>query len=192
MENLKIFFNDLIKSENKEALEKLFDKHNIKRKDKNTYPDLEINISLEEIKILKEKSIITNENDLNTSLAKNTDLTPLEKLLYAVIWKNGDLIKIKHIISGIYGKSTTGKVFNQFGRHLRNKDEPIIDQHVLRAYIYYISDEIIKDINNKHFDQYANSYKEWINQNKVLKMNMNLTDELLFGVGRMLKLKKTQ
>jgi len=191
MKFLDEFFNDLTLSKSKEDLLNLFIKFNINRRNRDKYPDLEINISLEEIKKLEENSIITNENNLNVLLAKKTDLTTLEKLLYAVVWKNGDLIKIKHIISGIYGNAgTTGKVFNQFGRFLSNKDELIIDQHVLRAFIYFKDKEIIKNINNKHFDLFTNDYKNWIYKNDVYKNNKNIIDELLFEVGKKIKSNK--
>jgi hypothetical protein len=56
-------------------------------------------------------------------------------------WKNNDLKKLKHIIEGIKDENEykkTGIVFYQFGKHLRNIGEPIIDQHVLRAFQFII------------------------------------------------------
>jgi hypothetical protein len=183
----KMFFNELIQLKNKNELINLFDKYNIKRRDRKKYPDLEFNINVDEIVSLKNSGIITSEDNLNELLPKNEKLTSLEKLFYAVMWKNGDLVKIKHIISGICGENTTSKVFNQFGKYLRNKEELIIDQHVLRAYIFYKDGNIIKDIKDKHYDLYFNDYKTWINNNNLFKMNKILIDELLFGIGKKMK-----
>ena len=64
--------------------------------------------------------------------------TPTEKLLYAALWKNGDLLKITHIIRGIQGDDTaesSAMTFYYFGKFLANPAKsPIIDQHVIRAY----------------------------------------------------------
>src|SRR5690606_32497026 len=67
---------------------------------------------------------------------------PLAKLLYSVLWKNGDLLKVKHIIEGIVSEEIddkeNGLVFYQFGKYLaKMPGEPIIDQHVLRAFGAY-------------------------------------------------------
>ena len=71
------------------------------------------------------------------------------KLLYSIIWKNGDLLKVKHIIQGIleseienvdnndkeFVEKQDSLVFYQFGKYLTKKNnEPIIDQHVVRAF----------------------------------------------------------
>jgi len=186
----KNFFDDLIHLKNKDELINLFDKYNIKRRDRKKYPDLDFKIKEDEIDFLKNNGLITNENNLNESLPKSEKLTTLEKLFYAVLWKNGDLVKLKHIILGIYGEDTTRTVFNQFGKYLGNENELIIDQHVLRAYIFYKTGSIIKDINEGHYKLYLNDYKSWINDNNLFKKNKILIDELLFGIGKQMKSKK--
>jgi len=187
--DIKEFFKKLDKVEKKEEIEELFNKLNIEpkyQKDKKKYPDLKFNINTDEIKELKDKGYITN-NNLNVSLSEK-NLTTLEKLLYALIWKNGELSRIKPIVSGICGEETsTGKVFNQFGKHLCNNEELIIDQHVLRAYIYYKEGNIIKKIGDKVFNKYSNDYKTWINKRKIFKENKNLMDDYLFAIGKKLK-----
>jgi hypothetical protein len=190
--DIKEFFIKLDKVEKKKEIEELFKELNIERKfqkNKDEYPSLEFNITKDEIEILKGEGFITNDNNLNVSLSKKHDLSTLEKLLFAVIWKNGDLPKIKHIISGIYGEESAGKVFNQFGRHLCNKNELIIDQHVLRAYIYYKENNIIEKV-DKIFDEYSNEYKKWINNNEIFKENKDLMDDILFAIGRKIKTRK--
>jgi hypothetical protein len=190
---IKEFFIKLDKAGKKEEIEELFNKLNIERKyqkNKDEYPSLEFNITKDEIEILKKEKFITTDNNLNVSLSKKSDLSTLEKLLFAVVWKNGDLPKIKHIISGIYGEESTGKVFNQFGKHLCNNEELIIDQHVLRAYIYKGKDKIIEKIDDKVFDEYSNEYKEWINNNPLFKENKDLMDDILFAIGKKIKPEK--
>ena len=81
---------------------------------------------------------INDENDI----VIRSDANPLEKLLYAIVWKNGDLLKLRHVIHGIVDsdvgrKGKNGVVFYQFGKHLSKLGKPIIDQHVLRAFAVY-------------------------------------------------------
>ncbi len=64
------------------------------------YPKIDFQISSEEIKELKNKNFITKEDKFSSELAsKNFDT--LTKLLYALAWKNGDLVKVHHIVKGI-------------------------------------------------------------------------------------------
>jgi hypothetical protein len=55
-----------------------------------------------------------------------------------MVWKNGDLKKLKHIANGIADAKETSDnyndapVFYQFGKYLTDKENhPIIDQHVI-------------------------------------------------------------
>lgn len=181
------FFNELNSSNNIDEISKLFKKYDIKRKDSQLYPNIEFNITVVEIDELKRKGIITEENYFSLDINKNNDLTALEKLLYSIIWKQRDLKKERHIISGIYGINTDRKVFNQFGKHLNNKDEPIIDQHVIRSFILYKTGEIIKDIKDKHYDLYSDQYIKWLNDNNFFRNNKTLIDELMFCLGKKIK-----
>jgi hypothetical protein len=183
----KKIFDKLLAAKNSDEISVLFTEYRIPKKDKNKYPDLHFTISQTEIGTLKSKGIITGKNTLAPDVSANTELSSLEKLLYAVIWKNGDLAKIQHIISGICGDPSGGLVFNQFGKHLNNRNEPIIDQHVLRAFIYHQTGEKIKDIKDKHILKYSTEYRNWINSNEVLRNNMDMVDGLLFSIGKKLK-----
>jgi hypothetical protein len=185
----KKLFDKLLSAKNADEIKVLFIEYRIPQKDRKKYPDLHSNctISQEEIKALKSKGIITGENSISPDVSANTELSSLEKLLYAVIWKNGELSKIQHIISGICGIQSGGLVFNQFGKHLNNRNEPMIDQHVLRSFIYYRTGKKIKDIKDSHIVEYSVEYRDWINSHEVLKNNMDLVDELLFSIGKMLK-----
>lgn len=106
--------------------------------DDTAYPQIAYSITRQEVEELKRNGTILADN----SLARLLDGDPLVKLLYAVLWKNGDLKKVKHIVDGILAEPsetvadrTSGLVFYQFGRYLTKEDgEPIVDQHVLRAF----------------------------------------------------------
>lgn len=135
---------------------------------------------------------------------------PLAKLLYATLWKNGDLPKIKHIVQGIIdcGEEDIGKedglVFYQFGKCLTGTDgEPIIDQHVIRAFAIHKHDESETDKYRKFKSITKDSigliraYKEWLRTeaNQELRSQTDYAyyiDQLLFALGRMIKSKKYQ
>lgn len=108
----------------------------IKEKEKK-YPRFKLCLTSDDIEKL---DLI--EDKLNPEIFTDNKLTPLEKLLLAILWKNGDYGKEEHIIKGIKYKSDdynnkNGKfVFWNFGRYLNDKQLPIFDQHTKRAYIY--------------------------------------------------------
>ena len=182
------FFQDLESSKKKDDLLHLFTKYNLDRIDREKYPLIEYTIKKEEIKKLQDEGKITNECKLNRTLAKDDSLTPLEKLLYSMIWKNGDLGKESHIISGILGKNEKdGIVFNQIGKYLNNKNEIIIDQHVIRAYIFFSKNILTKNIYNNNCYKYLDGYKAWIKDNKLFFENRLLIDELLYSLGKKMK-----
>jgi hypothetical protein len=143
-------------------------------------------------------------NFINEKISKMTD--PLSKLLYAMAWKNGDLKKIKHIIKGVLNEEdpTEALVFQQFGRYLKlDSKEPIIDQHVIRAFAVYkleakSEQEIqelrkINSINKKH-ESFISSYKEWLKSEELKESLRNLhdysyyIDKLLFAAGKTIKI----
>ncbi|UZO79274.1 hypothetical protein NBT05_09855 [Aquimarina sp. ERC-38] len=140
-------------------------------------------------------SLIGSSNDLK--------LTPREKLMLSMLWKNGDLGKEKHIINGLLNKDhekskKTGQIFHQFGRKLKSPDkEPIIDQHILRAFKYYQNTSNTGEYAySEHFSKQnskaISDYKDWITEN-VLANKPNpedylyYTDRILFGIGKYLK-----
>ena len=77
-----------------EKIEKIDDIKNYKI-DLKKYPELKFSINKGDINELTSKNII-NSQDFQDNLK-----TPLEKLLYAMAWKNGDLLKLMHILKGI-------------------------------------------------------------------------------------------
>ena len=190
METQNNLFLDLNSSRTVDDIKKLFIKYDIQSKDKIKYPYLEFSITPEEINKLKKIGIITKENQFSQNLSENLYLSPLEKILYSILWKQGDLKKEKHIILGILGIDTERMVFNQFGKHLRDKNEPIIDQHVIRSYVYFTTGKILNNINEKLFRLYSNNYIDWIKKNDLFSSNQLIIDELLFLYGKKIKPKK--
>lgn len=167
--------------------------------DYKNYPRIEFAITEKEI-----NSLFPKDNLDELTIIPET---PLEKLLYAVIWKNGDLKKIKHIVHGIKNHTNdddekeTGIVFNQFGKYLVDrKSQPIIDQHVLRSFNYWThidnpeKAEKITSINKTH-KQLIKDYKNWIKgliaNNDLNKMDnpefLYLLDRILFALGKKIK-----
>lgn len=109
--------------------------------DRSKYPELQLESMVKDI-----ASLMTDKLDEDLRLHADLSVrleTPLEKLLYALAWKNGDLQKVAHIIKGAADVRPTsltngpGQVFRQFGRYLADRSESIVDQHVLRAFELY-------------------------------------------------------
>ena len=167
------------------------------------YPEIRFKIEKRDIEDLIRKGIITEEK----KLSKSFDGEALSKLLYAVLWKNGDLSKLKHIIEGILGEKEeekdSGLVFYQFGKYLTKKeDEPIIDQHVLRAFGIYRAngneDEIkqLKKLSliTKKQKGLIRDYKNWLKTGLqpalIAEDNYSYeVDKLLFALGKSVKTK---
>jgi len=103
------------------------------------YPRIEFNFSSNDINNLLSKNYISDDYKLKISSIELEKESVLTKLLYSIIWKNGDLGKEKHILEGISNRDKNDDkalVFYQFGKYLGDpsRKEPIVDQHTLRAY----------------------------------------------------------
>lgn len=196
-------FDKIIKSETIDDLRSIWvDELKDKKYPQSKYPDFNIKISKSEIEELINSNILNSDLEITKYfLHGETNPTTLEKLLIALIWKNGDINKIKHIVSGIENKpleSTTAKVFTQFGKYLSNKDEPIIDQHTMRAYKYFVEKIELEDLNksrtiNNSDLKYIESYKNWLNKRaKEIKQDQRVQvvreiDKLMFTMGKLIK-----
>jgi len=171
------------------------------------YPKLDFVLTKTEIDDMKRKGQLTEEGALSVELSSQS-LSPLEKLLYAVLWKNGDLGKEKHIVDGVSSVNSdqaaknSGLVFFQFGKHLADRNEPIIDQHVLRAFALYLcppekKDEISriqsKSI-SKDYPALTVAYKDWLvsdelrGELKECRDYVFAIDKVLFALGKAIKL----
>lgn len=207
-------FKEISASKSVSDLEKILDKRDLENKYRikiDDYPKIEFSITNEEIQRLEDETFISN-NLFNHSKIKENDNT-IAKLLYAMAWKNGDLKKIKHIIQGIKdieestSEKNDGLVFYQFGKYLtKQKGEPIIDQHVLRAFkVYQIDEKNDGEIGNarklviigKNEVKLIEDYKNWLISdaisNELKKIDYAYyIDKILFAVGKKIKFNKNE
>jgi hypothetical protein len=173
--------------------------------------EMHISISPMEINTLIQNGLLDKDFSFNKNISSVLK-DPLTKLLFAISWKNGDLNKIRHIVQGIYNSKQTvikdgnAVVFQQFGKFLANKSvNPIIDQHVIRAYAAFnaetdeefVNAQNINALNKKHLHLISN-YVEWLESDFFqtnLKNNSRFrhqVDKILFGIGKAIKIKKTK
>lgn len=184
--------------------------------DINSYPQIGFAITKEEINSLINESKITKDNDYKftkniTSNDFKSKLSPLEKLLLAVLWKNGDLQKVKYIVKGIVEfkddksdeKQENALVFYQFGKFLTKTGQPIIDQHVIRAFTMFESNEndkekIIKIQKRKEINksdkETIKAYKKWVKEfstNNLFRDQEYIyhIDRILFALGKAIRFK---
>ncbi len=162
------------------------------------YPRLGLKISAEEIILLKESKVLSTDIDNNLTINQNY-LNPIAKLLYALVWKQGDLQKLKKIIQGIEEVENPkldkpeGLVFYCFGNHLANPNNyPIIDQHVIRALNLYNDNSKCDSLrkSDKVSLVERDNYLKWFREFKNVDSNfLYLLDRILFEIGRTVKLK---
>jgi len=204
MEIVRRTFDKLRTSKTINEVERILDDLNIDKKyrmDDKIYPRLKFKITKQEIDELKDKGIITDSN----LVADISNADALTKLLYSVSWKNGDLQKVKHIIEGIISgqedKKESGLVFYQFGKYLTKRPgEPIIDQHVLRAFGIFRADgdkgkleKLMRlSLITKKEKELIDQYKLWLRTDltKELRDIDNYSyyvDKVLFAVGKSVK-----
>ncbi|MFJ3057785.1 hypothetical protein [Herbaspirillum sp. NPDC087042] len=160
------------------------------------YPRLQMNFTQAELETL------TDYAKLNAAELLAKVSTPLERLIIAVVWKNGDLQKVRHIAEGLgYGlgrsvvmdKNTPGPVFRQFGQHLAAPaQQPIADQHTLRAYRIHRDDcaddkAHLKDIST---GSEIASYVAWVQKisgDQLSQDRLYGFDQSMFALGRATK-----
>lgn len=205
---------DLIKkSETTEDIDKILDTLDIPIKNRmksDAYPQIKFKLDNGDIdelinNDLIDKNTLTFKKDITEKL---TD--PLTKLLYSTVWKNGDIKKIKHIIKGIKevndnsNEQDDALVFYQFGKYLtKTPGQPIIDQHVLRAFAIYKStdDNNIETLQKletlkKTHKTLINEYINWLqsdeltNELKAISEYTYFIDKLLFATGKTIKFVK--
>jgi hypothetical protein len=207
IENAKSF-NVLIDIENSDQFTDKERKSNFPDK---RYPHLKFSITPDDIDNLKSAKFLEEDGSLSLNCANDKILkTPLEKLLFSVLWKNGDLGKEKHITDGIISnrdngkvKSEKGLVFYYFGKYLKQKTNPIIDQHVIRAFMLYEignernCEEILRKKTVSAKDKpICLKYINWQNQLLLKKDDPEMfsyhLDRLLFGLGKSIKIKSSR
>lgn len=175
-------------------------KYQINRK---IYPIIKFTISPEEIDdAIRLKYFDENYLPASSLGSDYPKMTSIEKLFYSILWKNGDLGKVKRIIEGITSHANypnNSIVFHQFGRYLENKREPLIDQHVIRTFMIYMStseEDLLKAISLKQISKnqapIVESYISWIKSlcEKSRENEEDLIisiDEVLFALGKSIK-----
>lgn len=216
-ENAKRFISEIFfkikESNNIQNLEEI-EKSNFEEKEKmniEKYPKIKFSILPNEIKLLQEKGILEKDYSFSEAVSSKIE-DPLTKLLYALAWKNGDLIKMKHIVKGVYEEDSDianqekALVFYQFGRYLTKKNaQPIVDQHVLRAFEVYNSKdskviEKYRRMNTigKKESTSVKAYIDWLSSDeltKEMKSHVDYNyyiDRILFAAGRKIKMKKSR
>lgn len=212
----KKFTNDIFelirKAKTVSDLEEIQDKMNIPVKNRmnvDGYPKIEFSINQKDVQTLIDNKIIDNSLNFTTDITFNLK-DPLAKILYATAWKNGDLKKVKHIIKGIMDSENEisdqneALVFYQFGKYLTKvQGQPIIDQHVIRAFAIFCSSDIKGietlrklEVLDKTHKKIINEYKLWLtsdNLEQELRNEDDYTyyiDKLLFATGKTIKFHK--
>jgi hypothetical protein len=159
------------------------------QKAENKYPQLDVNIQPEDVAGLINKHGLLSFTEMKTQT---------EKLLYSVLWKQGDLPKVKHIVEGISGKPTlsnkkSGLIFYQFGRYLANNHEPIIDRHVIKAYECYRNSIDLKGLSKKSKEKkLAQDYIKWFSELSLNNDERFIADRIMFAIGKHLNSKKSK
>jgi hypothetical protein len=180
------------------------------------FPRISFHLTHNDIFELKSKNYINEDYKFILNPKDLENESTLTKLLYSIVWKNGDLGKEGHILKGIDGvKKDDDKalVFYQFGKYIGDihKKEPIIDQHTLRAYgIYLCLTNQISRIGNggkqiMDIDYYRKlsltkkseiplieDYKKFIQSHFLYTENdfVYSLDMILFALGKAIKLSK--
>jgi len=176
------------------------------RFDPSKYPDLKISLTVDDIANLKKSGILSGENKI-LPVKETSSHTALEKLLYSVLWKNGDLGKEVHIVEGVLsteeGKDDSSKenglVFYQYGKHLAKREEPIVDQHTIRAFLLFknlnSSDSVVTIIRKKGTLEREDllAFKEWIalRTNGGVEQQFHI-DKVLFALGKSIKITRSK
>ena len=207
-------FSSIMNAKSVSSLKDILSSHPLltaKQMDRSKYPELQLQITPEDVSSLMGE-MLDDDLRLHADLSARLE-TPLEKLLYALAWKNGDLQKLGHIVKGasevgdsIQMSNGPAQVFRQFGRHLADRSEPIVDQHVLRAFELYEQiqspqEEKITKVRAKiNWDKDVaciQRYKSWLSehfsqrQSKEQAYVMNI-DMVLFALGRAVKVTPKQ
>lgn len=161
---------------------------------KDRYHQLNLNITKEQVQSYIASGFFRADGSIDeTKLEQESTAT---KLLYAFLWKQGDLQKVKYIVQGVTNHEPvpeSGMVLYYFGKHLADKKHPIIDQHVIRAYAMatkkpQINEDIIskKDIHN------IQSYIHWFQHELHSEICDNaacryMVDQVLYALGKRIK-----
>jgi len=171
------------------------------------YPKIHFRLNQEEIATLKQKGHLEENGSFSPDISQDTDLSPLEKLLYSIVWKNADIGKERHIVAGVAAGADRrpeevpqeGVVFFGFGQYLADRQFPVIDQHVIRSFLVSEENDLKtiggfrrKDtLSKKDWDAVVR-YREWLggSLDESLRQEADYryhVDKVLFALGRAIK-----
>lgn len=166
------------------------------------YPRFKLSLSAKEIEDMKDEGILNDEYKISPEIfddkTHKKPLTPLEKLLLSVIWKNGDYGKEKYIIEGIRVQENLEQkdipnrfVFWNFGRYLVDKTKPIVDRHTAKAYHKIRNNKANANKNKTDYENYLDWFKHIIDNDDFKEFNKEdvayYLDSILFEYGKKTK-----
>lgn len=172
---------------------------NLLKKKEKKYPRFKLSLSSKEIEDMKDEGILNDEYKISPEIfddkTRKKPLTPLEKLLLSVIWKNGDYGKEKCIIEGIRVQENLEQkdipnrfVFWNFGRYLVDKTKPIVDQHTASAYRKIKKNKVKANENKTDYENYLEWFKHIIDNDDFKEFNKEdvayYLDSILFEYGK--------
>ncbi|MHA4847886.1 hypothetical protein ACX0G7_27230 [Flavitalea antarctica] len=167
------------------------------------YPPFDFRLSASDINTLRNSGIINQCNKLEPLKFPQDALS---KLLGAVLWKNGDINKVQHIIDGVVGlsedRSEYSLIFKQYGASLSSDEEPIVDQHVLRAFEIFILEPysevavqksrkkaLFKTIDRPLLDKYRSWFQQLLSKVPISERGRysDTIDKIIFIHGKAVK-----
>jgi len=205
-------FDEILKPDNERSkrLKEFYDNLNNSKDfpqtyDENKYPKFDFKINYDEI-----VNYVKEDGNFADGIQDEIEKSSLAKLLYAIVWKNGDLQKLGGIVHGIRDahESTLAKknryVFYQFGKYLANRKEPIIDQHTIRAQILFENwtnndnttcsePEIVKIRKKSNYGAKKielEGYITWLKKYNFTEEELFYVDKIMFMFGKYAKINK--
>lgn len=138
--------------------------------------------------------------DFKTGTLKQAAGSELEKLLYALSWKQGDVQKLRHIHEGLTANGDeppdAGMTFWYFGKHLRDPSlNPIVDRNVIAAFAVFNKEKDhsrFKKLNvlSKRKDaEIIRAFVHWYRHSlakdvRSNKQALSLVDDIIFCLGK--------
>lgn len=166
------------------------------------------------------RKYIDSKGCLKSNACEAIKNSPVALLLYFIAWKNGDLCKFGPLMEGIESNEeqiptvkNNSYVFYQFGRHIADRTQPIVDQHTVRCMLYYqyLNNEV--SLNKRYtkdpskifkFEKPSKSdletYTTWVSSvfgNKLKESGkqesvQSIFDKIAFTLGKSIKAKHSQ
>ncbi len=190
------FLLKIMKSRTEKDLQTLLEDAEIRKHvmNKDRYHKLNLSISKDQLLSYFSSGLLRDDGSIDES--KISQESTATQLLYAFIWKAGDIQKVKYIVQGILNLEPvpySGMVLYYFGKHLADKSHPIIDQHVVRAFALatdrsrFNTDILMR----KDFDN-IQAYLQWFQNGLSPEISNSdecryLVDQVLYALGKRIK-----